>query len=155
MLPHTHRNHQLTSSIPPASSSDRPPDQLKVVLILIIESQDFYQFPFHKDPLVPHYHFHFQMGFGASVLITIISNCNLLFNYENSSPQANVCQCYQQHSQTQCLPECSCPSPGPPTLLDCKVFNIIRLVVKKCFSTVTPEQNCEEFDYPKTILRRY
>ena len=51
MLPHTHRNHQLTSSIPPASSSDRPPDQLKVVLILIIESQDFYQFPFHKDPL--------------------------------------------------------------------------------------------------------
>ena len=41
----------------------------------------------------------------------------------------NVCQCYQQHSQTQCLPECSCPSPGPPTLLDCKVFKIIRLVV--------------------------
>ena len=39
MLPHTLRNHQLTSSIPSASSPDRPPDQLEVVLI--IDSQDF------------------------------------------------------------------------------------------------------------------
>jgi len=39
----------------------------------------------------------------------------------------NVCQCYQQHSQTQCLPECSCPSPGPPTLLDCKSGTYTRL----------------------------
>lgn len=39
---------------------------------------------------------------------------------------ANLCKGYQ-HSQSQCLPECSCLSPGSPTILDCKSGTYTRL----------------------------
>ena len=42
--------------------------------------------------------------------------------------QANLCKGYQ-HSQSQCLPECSCLSPGSPTILDCKVIIISSFMI--------------------------